>query len=231
MSNPGSHGKAGNQIHFSQVTTQYLNTKQPCPLCSCATSHLHCRAAPDVTSHQWGTAGEPEQLVQRWTFCLPSFPTNFFSQAVTQTSRYLISEICQGHCSRLNVWLYGFSSQILCAFSTGKLPRPEFCTGFQQQNCHCLLCLSQETEISSLRTCQLAANQMTIPLYWGTKLMWFSLGKSCFGWLWLLLDQKKSHMKKGLSIKSFMFQSAYISFLATIYYLISVLNISSDSPD
>lgn len=163
-------------------------------MCSCA-SHtrqdLQCRVAPDVTFYHWGTTHSKLNL-------LPSFPTNFLSQALIQTPSYLRSEICQGHCSGLSVWQFGSSSQILCAFSTGK--------------CHCTaqiwillrapaaeLPLSQETETSSLRTCHLAANKMTIPLHWGTKLTWCDLGKSCFGCLWLLLDQKKrSHVWKNV---------------------------------
>lgn len=164
-------------------------------MCSCAAISQSRNCGVTCTA-EWHLMWHPTcgaQLIQSWTICLPSFPTNFLSQALTQTSNGLRSEICQSHCSRLNVWLYGFSSHVLCAFSIGK--------------CHCTvqtwvllrapaaeLPVSQETDIS-FRTCQLEAEQMNIRLHCGTKLTWFNLGKGCFGWLWLILDQKKrSHI-------------------------------------
>lgn len=132
---PGSHGRASSQIHFSQATTLYPNTQQSSPTCSCATvtQGRACNAEWHLMWHP--TSGA--QLAQSWTFCLPSFPTNFLSQALTQTSSYSRSEICPGHCSgcgdRDSVPRY---CVLFLQENVISLPRPELCSGPQEQNCH-----------------------------------------------------------------------------------------------
>lgn len=82
----------------SQLTIQTPNNPLHMQLCHSHTGQdLHCRLAPDVTSHQWGTANSELSLLPACLphqFPLPGFHTNFKLFKIWDLPRPLLKAKC-----------------------------------------------------------------------------------------------------------------------------------------
>lgn len=213
-----------------QLNSQTPNNTPHVQLCRNLTEQelwcdLHCRVAPDVTSYLWGTAHSELNNLPAFLphqFPLPGSHTDFKWFKIWDLPKPLLKAEC------VTVWI-----QFPCIV----------CVFYRKMSLHCPDLSSAQG--SSSRTASVTRDRYFIqdlPAGSWTNEHSFTLWdqahvvQSGKGLLWMVMahtgpEKKKSHLKQGPSRKSFRFQSAYISFLETIYYFISVPPISSDWPD